>query len=111
MERGNHHMDSSGLVLLLIVIACAIALIYVARKQKKLDGEVTIKPTDSSVSSGATGSTTGNAPGKPEEEKPSGPPQNTIYEFNAKSVKRLCPFCDGENSVGAKVCNICGRNL
>ena len=48
---------------------------------------------------------------KPEEEKPSGPPQNTIYEFNAKSTKRLCPFCDGENSVGAKFCNICGRGL
>ena len=97
-------MDSSGFVLLLIVAVCVIALIYITRKQKALDEEVVIKPTESSGSSDTT-------PSKPEEDKPSGPPQNTIYEFNAKSTKRLCPFCDGENSVGAKVCNICGRDL
>lgn len=104
-------MDSSGFVLLLIVAACVIALIYIARKQKALDEEVVIKPTDSTGSSGTASSSTGSTPSKPEEDKPSGPPQNTIYEFNAKSTKRLCPFCDGENSVGAKVCNICGRDL
>lgn len=103
-------MDSSGFVLLLIVAACVIALIYIAGKQKALDEEVVIKPTDSSGSSGTTSSTTGSTPSQPEE-KPSGPPQNTIYEFNATSAKRLCTFCDGENSVGAKVCNICGRDL
>lgn len=104
-------MDTSGLVLLLIVAVCVIALIYIARKQKALDEEIVVKPTDSSWSSGATSSSRGITPGKVEEEKSSAPPQNTIYEFNAKSAKRLCPFCDGENSVGANVCKICGRDL
>lgn len=99
------------LVLLLVVANCVIALIYIARKQKELDEPVDIKPPATSCTSGSASSTTGGTSSKPEEEKPSGPPQNTIYEFNAKSAKRLCPFCDGENSVGAKVCNICGRDL
>lgn len=104
-------MDSSGFFLLLIIAACVIALSYIVRKQKALDEEVVIKPRDSSGPSGTTGSMTSSVPGKPNEEKPSGPPQNTIYEFSAKSTKHLCPFCDGENSVGAKVCSICGQDL
>ena len=104
-------MDSGGYILLFIVVACVIALVYIARKQKSLDEPVDIKPIVSSGTSGSTSSTAGGTSDKPEEVKPSGPQQNTIYEFSAKNTKRRCPFCDGENSAGEKVCNICGRDL
>lgn len=37
--------------------------------------------------------------------------QITIYAFRRKKKKLLCPFCDGENSIDAKVCKICRRDL
>lgn len=44
------------------------------------------------------------------EEKPSSS-QITIYKFRAKKEKHLCPFCDGENSLDAKVCKVCRRDM
>lgn len=35
----------------------------------------------------------------------------TIYIFKRKTSTRLCLFCDGENSVEAKNCVICGQDL
>lgn len=37
--------------------------------------------------------------------------QITIYKFRAKKEKHLCPFCDGENTLEAKACKICRRDL
>lgn len=95
------------IVLLIIVAACVIALICITKKLKDLEEGFTATSETSSTSS-ATSTTTGTPQ---EEEKTSGQPQNTIYEFLSKSGKRLCPFCDGENNAGAKVCNICGRDI
>lgn len=104
-------MDFNGYFLLFIVIACVVGLIYLARKIKELDGVGDVKPAASSGSGATTSSKISGISGKNEEEKTSGPPQNTIYKFSAKRAKFRCPFCDGENSVEAKVCNICGQNL
>lgn len=96
------------LALLIIVAALVIALIYITKKRKALEDEGFTATSDTSGTSGSTSTATNT---QKEEEKPSGPPQNTIYEFSSKAGKRLCPFCDGENSAGAKVCNICGRDI
>ena len=106
-------MDSGGYVLLFIVAACVIALIYISRKQKDLDDGPHKEGGSSggSPDGGTGGSPDGGTPVKHIEEAPSGPPQNTLYEFHIKSAKHRCPFCDGENSAGARVCDICGRNL
>ena len=84
------------LVLLIIIVASVITLIYITQKSKDLEKEDVVDTFDAM---------------QQEKEKPSGPPQNTIYEFSSKAGKRLCPFCDGENSAGAKVCKICGRDI
>ena len=49
--------------------------------------------------------------GKPVIEKASGPQKITIYSFSTKIAKCNCPFCDGENNAGAKICSICQRDL
>lgn len=95
------------IVLLLIVAACVIALICITKKFKDLEEGFSASSYTHSTSS-AKGSFTSV---HRDEEAPSDPTQNTIYEFIAESRKCLCPWCDGENSVGAKVCNICGRDI
>lgn len=37
--------------------------------------------------------------------------QITIYSFTAKKEINHCPFCDGENTLEAKACKICRRDL
>lgn len=93
------------LVLLLVLAVCVIALIRITQKLKALEEESDSTITNTSGTSRTSSSTIND---KKEEE---GLPQNTIYEFSEKSEKRLCPFCDGENSLGAKVCIVCGREL
>lgn len=101
-------MGPTGYVLLIVVAACIIALICISKKRKALDEESYIKtPTTSIPSTERTD--TSNVP--KETEKLLETAQNTIYEFRAKSTTRLCPFCDGENSLSAATCIICGRNL
>lgn len=96
--------SNNGYILLLVVVACVIALIYISKKRKALEENFT-------ATSGTSDANKVDNIDPIKDETPSGPPQNTIYEFNAKSGNCLCPFCDGENSVGAKVCHICGRDL
>ena len=97
------------LILLIIVALSVIALIYIAIKSKALEEESFIDVSDISEKSSTTSTTPTSI--KQEKEEPSGPPQNTIYEFSTKAGKRLCSFCDGENGDGAKVCKICGRDI
>lgn len=102
--------------LLLVIAVCGIALIIIYSKRKNLS-EIVIDtpdadpekpdPSNAPDTSGASGS---NLIEK-KEEKPSGPPHHTIYEFNTTRSMRVCPFCDGENYAGAKVCDICGQNM
>lgn len=106
-------------VLLIIVIVCLIALICIISRQKASDEDVVVVPKDfrelpevaSDRTVSTTSGTTANKPDMPIGVKTHKLSQNTIYEFDAKSVKCRCPFCDGENSFGSEICGICGRNL
>ena len=81
--RSDHRMDTSGYILLIIVAVCVIALIFISRKQKALDRDYPIVPSVPADTDG---------PKEETEEEPSGPPQNTIYEFTSGTGKRLCPL-------------------
>lgn len=105
-------MTPGGYILLIIVSVCVLALIYISKKQKELDD------LDDYVKSKEKEKAEASREEKKEDKKEIikdnkvlTHPQHIIYEFNAKSAKHRCPFCDGENGVGAKVCNICGRDL
>ena len=58
----------------------------------------------------ATSSTKNVAYSKPQGTK-SNTSQKVIYAFKENNIKRCCPYCDGENIIEAKVCNICRRDL
>ena len=64
-----------------------------------------------STTSTATRSTTNYARNIIEKDSTSKSSQKTIYAFRGKQSIHLCPFCDGENELGAKICNICRRDL
>lgn len=105
-------MTPGGYILLIIVSVCVLALIYIAKKQKELndlDDYVKRKEKEKKEESREEKKEDKNESIKDDIVRTQ--PQHIIYEFSAKSAKRLCPFCDGENSVGAKICNICGRDL
>ena len=100
-------MDSSGYTLLIIIALSLIALICVLAKQKALEKSTTVKakePSSITTKSHTAGTTI-------EPEKTSSPPQHTIYAFHVITQTRICPFCDGENSVGTTVCKICGKSM
>lgn len=103
-------MTSGGYILLIIVSVCVLALIYIAIKQKELanlDDYVKSKEKEKEESR------VKKKEDKKEtiiDEKVVTHPQHVIYTYSVKGIKRHCPFCDGENSVGARVCSICGRD-
>lgn len=91
------------IILILIVAISLIALIRVSKKRKALE-----KSLEESSDKRDT-------PVLPDTEKKteitSGPSQINIYELSSKAGTRLCPFCDGENRAGVRVCDICGRDI
>jgi len=100
-------MSLIGIVLIIIVVVCLIALICISRKRKALEDSFIKTTTPSKVR--AEKSITSDA--QKEEEKPLTGAQTIIYEYRASAGTRICPFCDGENSTSMKNCIICGRNL
>lgn len=97
-------------VLIIIIAVCVIALIQIHKKRKEepVIDPIVVKGPDTSDANDKTEPSSDVAK---KEEKPSGPPQYTIYQLSAKKAMRVCPFCDGENRTEALVCNICGRDL
>ena len=47
----------------------------------------------------------------PVSEPPPGSSMTVIYSYTAEGAHRLCPFCDGEVSMSARSCPICGQEL
>ena len=47
----------------------------------------------------------------PVSEPPPGSSMTVIYSYTAEGAHRLCPFCDGEVSMSARICPICGQEL
>ena len=93
-------MDSMEMILIVVVVICVIALICIAKKRKAvevMDTPVADPPAPDPVADVIAPSTD--------------PMQKTIYAFVPKYRNRVCPFCDGENSLGAKTCDICGRGF
>lgn len=97
-------MDAGGWILLLLVVACIIALVVIAKIRRELEESYPYS-TDSGSES------TTSKPVVEEKVEEQGPPQNTMYAYSVKKTNRLCPFCDGENTPGTQVCAICGRAL
>ena len=64
-----------------------------------------------SMDSADTSSTKKTIRSDSEEGKTTSSSQVIIYAFKAKNETTLCPYCDGENSIGATVCDICRRDL
>ena len=99
-------------LLIIIVILCVIALIMIAIMRKKAEDE-TATPKIPEVKK------------EPEPKKSSSPvvktcfkkkqeplpEQVTIYAYQMKSGLRRCRYCEGENSMSATACCICGERL
>lgn len=131
-------MDSDGLIVFLFIIivfgGIVAATLYDSHKERdneyhepadRSDTHETTKSTTSTATKTTTKTTTTTtsrttAPTRTttnytrnntEKNVMSSKSQKTIYVFREKKSIRLCPFCDGENELEAKVCNICRRDL
>lgn len=101
-------MDEIGWILLVIVVACVIALVLIAKKRKELEEEIYEEPEEERIAprpEPVKKDTPKEAP------KETGPRQVTIYGYHAVGRMRLCPLCDGENALTATQCHICGQQL
>jgi hypothetical protein len=83
------------------VIGLLILLFYMPSRQDSYNDEHTemAEESDSETNTRIT------------HEKKSSSSQKTIYAFGAKNDIQRCPFCDGENAIETKVCEICRREL
>lgn len=100
----------SYLLILIVAVSVLVMLSQAKKRNSREREEFAAKSTMADVRSEEAAS----AGAHPEEKKtpasPSAAPvQHTIYEFSSGSKSRLCPFCDGENGVDAKICIICGQ--
>ncbi len=95
-------MDPGGILLLLVVVGCVIALFYISKKQKELDApdietKREVEAEEKKVPEHHSESVVST--------------QDTIYEFQPDGTLRICPYCDGENQKCAEECVICGQKL
>lgn len=111
-------MDGESLLILLIIVGVVAGLIvfFFARGKKTTSAPAPVITT--------TMKTSGVGTTPPGAKTPTGTPvvrytQNVsqpdpvipIFEDRAIRQVRRCPSCDGENSIYAKGCEICGRRL
>lgn len=82
------------------VIGLLVLLFYIPSRQDTDEDYTKISGESDSETNACTSS-----------EEDSSFSQITIYAFTAKKEMHLCPFCDGENTLEAKVCKICRRDL
>ena len=99
-----YKMDTEGWILLIVVVACVIALIILTKKRRDLEKSM-------SYGTDFDSDFTTNKPVVEEKAEEQGPPQVTIYEYRAANKKRLCALCDGENDPSATHCQVCGQQL
>ncbi len=93
-------MIGIGLLVLLVWLVLLVLLVYIPSRQDSDNDEYTKIPRESDSKTNTC---------IPSEESSSS--QLTIYSFTTKKKINPCPFCDGENTLEAKVCNICSRDL
>lgn len=112
-------METESILVFLIVVASIVALIAVFSRKKDADTTTTTGPITTTMKSGSTPVKTVDTPktssGGASEVRYKQPAQQdptiSIFEDRAIRQVRKCPSCDGENSVYAKGCEICGRRL
>lgn len=101
-------MDSTGWILIALIICVIAALIRVNKKSKPPMVTKTIErvsePDPTPVSHESAKIT------NPESMK-NGKKYVSIYEYTAAKNMKRCPCCDGENVYGAKICRICGNDI
>lgn len=91
-------------VLIGVIVVSLIVLVSTGDKQKKLSESL---PSGTAVAK----SSPEDVPLKDIKNMKVSPPQVTIYAYSSADRSRLCPLCDGENSLEAAYCHICGQPL
>lgn len=106
-------MDGESIWILLIIAAAVIGVIaFLAKK-----GGKTTPPPSPTITTTMKTTSPGSKPatGAPVVRYPQNVPQPDpvipIFEDRIVRQIRRCPSCDGENSIYAKDCEICGRKL
>ncbi|MBR6762491.1 MAG: hypothetical protein IKM13_01925 [Clostridia bacterium] len=98
-----------------IVVVCIAALIIISAKRKALEKEsVEIKAVSEAKKTERGYDVSGydaKTEAAPVSKDSGGAKKKTLYEFSVKGKRRRCPYCDGEISTKAKICEICGRDL
>lgn len=101
-------------LLIAIVVLCVIALIVIAIMRKKAEDEATTPtPKIPEVKKEPESKKTSSPVVKTRFEKKQEPlpEQITIYAYQMKPGVRRCRYCEGENSMSAAACCICGERL
>ena len=102
------------LVLLIVVAVSVLALICITKKSRTVETEeFSARPVTADARSvTATPTDICREEEIPDDSSVSATPaQNTIYEYSSNNKHRICPFCDGENSVKENLCIICGMDI
>jgi hypothetical protein len=104
---GAKTSDIIKIIICIIIIGACGAFIFVFVRRNK----TSVTPTSYTDTSDFASPHKNKTHCKTEKESITDSSQITIYYFNAKEQKYICPFCDGENSIEVKICSICGRDL
>lgn len=112
-------METESILIFLIVIAGIVGLIAVFSRKKDEDiapatGTITTTMKTGSASAKTPDSakvTSGSAAEIRYNQTVQQDPTITLFEDRTIRQVRRCPSCDGENSIYAKGCEVCGRRM
>ena len=110
-------MDGESWLIFLIILGAVGALIVFFTMRGKKNAVPTppiitaMKPSAPGVRSPGTTSPTAAPVVRYPQNVPQPDPVIPIFEDRIVRQVRRCPSCDGENSIHAKGCEICGRRL
>lgn len=107
-------METESILIILLIAAGVVGLLLFLTRKKD---DKTVTPTPTITSTMKTSSTPAAKPpaGTPAVRytQPAVQKDPTITIFEDRMIRqvRRCPSCDGENSIYARGCEICGRRL
>ena len=102
-----HEVDAISWLLLLIIGACIIILVMIAKKRKEAEDYLYDELDESEY---GTKPATLKSTMKAAKSQPT-IPQITVYQYYASGQKKRCIVCDGENDTDATRCCICGQRM
>lgn len=106
-KSGANTDDIIKIIICIFIIGICVVIIIGFVRMNKTD----TTRTDSTDTSDSASSHKNKTHCKSEKEAINDSSQITIYYFKSNDQKHICPFCDGENSIEAKICSICRRDL